>query len=235
MTTKALLFDKDGTLLDFFATFNRATALVLSDMAQGDATTLQRLADVLKFDLKTETIADDSVIVAGTGSEMAKLIGPVLERSDFDQLGGDVDRAFGQACLKTVALLPGIEDALSDLVRAGYVLGVATNDAEANARSQLEALAIADKFAHVFGADSGYGAKPMPGMISAFLEVTGLNAREAIMIGDSLHDLHAGKAAGTFTCGVETGPAKREDLEDSADWIIASVGDLPELLKNQCR
>lgn len=47
------------------------------------------------------------------------------------------------------------------------------------------------------------------------------------MVGDSRHDLEAGRAAGMRTVAVLTGIAKREELEPHADVVLADIGAIP--------
>jgi phosphoglycolate phosphatase len=53
------------------------------------------------------------------------------------------------------------------------------------------------------------------------------------MVGDSLHDLRAGRAAGMTTIGVLTGVAGAEELSPSADLILPDIGHLPAWLDTQ--
>jgi phosphoglycolate phosphatase len=53
---------------------------------------------------------------------------------------------------------------------------------------------------------------------------------EVVMVGDSTHDLKAGRAAGMVTLGVLTGPAEQKDLEGYADMVLDNIGDIPEWL-----
>ena len=50
------------------------------------------------------------------------------------------------------------------------------------------------------------------------------------MVGDSTHDLDAGKAAGMVTIGVLTGPAPREELAPFADVVLDSIAEIPSWL-----
>jgi len=122
-------------------------------------------------------------------------------------------------------------EGLKSLGAMGFALGVATNDAQKNAASQMRSLGIADLFSQILGADSGFGPKPGPGMIKAFIDEMALAPEEVLMVGDSLHDLEAGRKAGARTCGVETGPASRQALEAHADIVLPSVAVLPNWLK----
>jgi phosphoglycolate phosphatase len=109
-------------------------------------------------------------------------------------------------------------------------LGVATNDTEASAFRHVEALGHSRTFDFIAGYNSGHGAKPEPGMILAFSQAIALTLGEIAMVGDSLHDMHAGRAAGVTSIAVTTGPAKRETLAPAADFVIDSLSELPDLI-----
>ena len=53
------------------------------------------------------------------------------------------------------------------------------------------------------------------------------------MIGDSTHDLLAGRAAGMITIGVLTGPAPHEELAPFADVVLADIGKIPDWLHSE--
>mgnify|MGYP000622122426 CR=1 FL=1 len=121
----------------------------------------------------------------------------------------------------------------TDLQARGLKLGVATNDAESSARRHLEAAGVAEMMDFIAGYDSGFGGKPAAGQLHGFCAATGLAADACVMVGDSLHDLHAGRAAGMRTVGVLTGPAPAEELAPSAYVGLASIADLPDWLDEQ--
>ena len=75
----------------------------------------------------------------------------------------------------------------------------------------------------IAGADSGFGAKPDPSPLLAFSEHTGCRPDRTIMVGDSSHDLMAGRSAGMGTVGVLTGVALREDLAPLSDAVLPDV------------
>ena len=80
------------------------------------------------------------------------------------------------------------------------------------------------------GLRSGYGGKPAPGQLNGFLDLTGLAPERVAMVGDSTHDLEAGRRAGMRTIGVLTGMAQPADLAGLADVILPDIGHLPVLL-----
>jgi phosphoglycolate phosphatase len=112
-------------------------------------------------------------------------------------------------------------------------LGVATNDAEVAARQQLEAAEIIDVFQYIAGYDSGHGAKPHPGMCTGFARALDLDPRACVMVGDSRHDLEAGRAAGMRVVAVLTGVARAPDLAPHADVVLPDIGALPDWIAAQ--
>ena len=102
-----------------------------------------------------------------------------------------------------------------------------TNDSEFAARAQLRSAGVERHFTFVAGFDSGFGAKPAPGPLLAFAEQAGLDPSRVAMVGDSLHDLHAGRAAGMQTLGVLTGTALAHDLAPHADVVFDHIGHIP--------
>jgi phosphoglycolate phosphatase len=116
---------------------------------------------------------------------------------------------------------------LAELKDMGLHLGVATNDAIEPALAHLEEAGVVGAFDFIAGYDSGYGGKPGPGQLHAFCEATGLAARDCAMVGDSLTDLEAGRAAGMIRVGVLTGMADHADLAPFADVVLPNIGDLP--------
>lgn len=230
MDIKAIIFDKDGTIADFSAAFNPATKLVLDELCEGDPDLLEKAAQAVHYDLVSNKVLDTSVIIAGTGVDIAEALSSVLPIEDIEEFGAGLDEMYGEICQNMIVALPGASKALETLHNANMLLGVATNDSEENAINQMEALDLDHLFEQITGADSGYGAKPDSGMIDFFVQSLGLNPSQVLMVGDSIHDMQAGKAAGVKTCAVETGPAKREELLPHADMVLASIAELPSVL-----
>lgn len=107
---------------------------------------------------------------------------------------------------------------------------MATNDAIAPARAHLSDAGIDGLFDFIAGSDSGHGAKPEPGQMLAFAAASGLAPYRIAMVGDSAHDLHAGRAAGMICVGVLTGMAGPDTLAPLADVVLPDIGHLPAWL-----
>jgi phosphoglycolate phosphatase len=224
---RGLVFDKDGTLFDFHRTWSGWTAALIADLADGDGERKARLAASLGFDLEAGRFLKTSPIIAGTvevSVAAIRAVRPDLEEGRLRSLL--VETAARVEPVPPVPLAP----LLDALTRAGYRLGIATNDAEKAARAQLARAGVLDRFGFVAGYDSGFGAKPGTGMLHAFCDWAGLRPGEVAMIGDSTHDLHPARAAGMAVVAVLTGPAEHDDLAPHADVVLPDIGALPDWL-----
>ena len=227
MPVDAFLFDKDGTLFDFAATWNGWTETLIRDLAQGQEEAAQALAKVLGYDLDRGVFNPDSIAIACANTEIAAAIAPLVDH--LDQAAIEQHLA-GSAATAPLAEAVPLVAFLDDLLARGKVLGVMTNDAEFSARSQLQRTGVLGHFAFVAGYDSGHGAKPDPDPLLAFCKAVGVDPARTAMVGDSCHDLEAGRAAGMRRIGVLTGLAQRGDLAPLADVVLPDIGHIPAWL-----
>ena len=227
-----LLFDKDGTLFDFSASWSGVIDEILLALTPVRETQIL-MARASGYDPVTKVFQPGSASVAGATAEIAEIWAgflPNLTTAQVEAMANEV----GSSAEATGALSPAVPDMpgfMQALQRAGLTLGVATHDSEAAAKVHLSQAGCLDSFDFIAGYDSGHGLKPGPGMLLAFSKSTGIPPAKIAMIGDSLHDLGVAPAAGAaMAIGVLTGPADREDLAPLADHVLDSIADLPDLL-----
>ncbi|MBD3662381.1 HAD family hydrolase [Sulfitobacter aestuariivivens] len=224
---KALIFDKDGTLFDFAATWEAWAQAFLLRLCDQDRAKAVRMGAQIGFDLEAAKFARDSVVIAGTPFAIAETLHPFFpEMSLADLMRVLNDEAEQAPQQEAVPLVPF----LTDLRARHYRVGVATNDAEAPARAHLGQAGVTHLFDFIAGFDSGHGGKPEPGQLLAFAAKTGVAPAQTVMVGDSLHDLHAGRAAGMATVGVLTGMATQDELAPHADIVLPDIGHIPAWL-----
>jgi len=219
----ALIFDKDGTLFDFRISWGRWAAGFLSDIAT-DTAHADRLGRAIGFDAARMSFAPDSPVIAATAADIAAALAPHLGGIPVADLTDRIDETAGRAPMSEAVPLRPL---LMTLRGRGLRLGLATNDSEAPARLHLAAHGITDCFDFIAGYDSGHGAKPGPGMCLAFASACGLDRARVAMVGDSRHDLQAGRAAGMRTVAVLTGIAQSGDLAPLADVVLPDIGAIP--------
>jgi phosphoglycolate phosphatase len=222
-----IVFDKDGTLFDFQATWGAWSRRIVLEESGGDPELQEKIAAALGYDMAAGAFRPDSVVIAHTTERVARTILPLLPGTDIDLLMARLDARAATAPQVEVAPLRPL---LATLRGRGLKLGVATNDTEAPARAHLAAAGVEVLFDFIAGYNSGWGGKPAPGQLLAFAEATGLPPGSCAMVGDSLHDLQAARAAGMVAVGVLTGLATSGDLAPQADVILPSVAALPHWL-----
>ncbi|WP_172293449.1 HAD family hydrolase [Pseudoruegeria sp. HB172150] len=229
---RGVLFDKDGTLFDFEATWSAWAATMLLDFAGGDAERATSLGDRIGFDYAARRFDPLSPVIAGTPDELVALLGPGVPEFSPDELVARLNATAAAAPL--VEAVP-LKQLIAELRSVGLKLGVATNDAEVPARAHLAAVGQEDAFDFIAGYDSGFGGKPEPGMCLAFARAVDLSPSSIAMVGDSTHDLVAGRAAGMRCIAVLTGMAEEEDLAPLADAVLPSIGYLSDWIAAQNR
>ncbi|MBK7876289.1 MAG: HAD-IA family hydrolase [Planctomycetes bacterium] len=120
---------------------------------------------------------------------------------------------------------PGVVEAVRTLHERGATLAIVTSKLHASARRGLAHCGFDPAwFGVVIGSDDVTEHKPHPRPVLAALERLERDAKRAVMVGDSPHDLASGRAAGTQTAAVAWGPFEHAELRASAPdhWLDAA-------------
>ena len=122
MRADGLLFDKDGTLFDFGATWNVWAKGVIEEFGAGDAERVQRLATAMHYDLEKSAFLPSSPVIAGTNREVAELLAdclPGAEAGRIEEAGLVLSWQAGQASALDTAEMARGRDVGSVRVRDG--------------------------------------------------------------------------------------------------------------------
>ncbi len=231
---KGILFDKDGTLVDFDATWSVVADLMAMEAAEGDRGRADALLSAAGLDFEARRFKPDSVFAAGTNMDIIELWFPHLPATAQKEALARFDRITAEQGSAMAVPLPGMADALAVLHAAPYRLGLATNDSTAGAEKTLAALGIAQLFDAAYGYDAVANSKPAPDTIRAFCDLTGLKPSEIAMVGDNRHDLEMARAGGCgLAIGVLSGTGTRDSLAPMADVVLGSVAELPLYLADR--
>jgi pyrophosphatase PpaX len=194
MPRPAILFDLDGTLID-------SIDLLVTSM-------------VYAFEGRDVQPPVDEWI-AGIGTPLDAML-RTWARDDEDVLALRAryrEYQFANHDAKTHAY-PGAVDTVRALHAAGYPLAVVTSKLEYGARRSLKWIGVDDCFTAVVGIDATTKHKPEPEPVWHALTLLGdIPPAEALFVGDSTHDMHAGNAAGVATAAALWGPFSRAQLE----------------------
>lgn len=233
MDIRGIVFDKDGTLLDFYETWIPAyqdAARRVCEYANQSGRELEMLVST-GFEDSTSRLVTGSPLACESNERIAHLWSDVLGLGDAVSVLEILESAFDVEGAARAVPVPELVPLLSRLHDRGLVLGMATMDSETQAHTTLNLFEVAHLFSFVCGYDSGYGQKPEPGMVHGFCERTSLTPDQCIVIGDTPHDLQMGISAGAaMTVGVLTGASDHQTLSDLADHVVPDIRSLEHIL-----
>ncbi|OLP58818.1 haloacid dehalogenase [Xaviernesmea oryzae] len=225
-----ILFDKDGTLLDYAKSWVPINYRIARLAARDDQALADHLLTACGMDPFTGHVTPDSLLAAGSTREIAE--GMVAAGASFSPyaLTALFDGMFKEAAAAAVPVTD-LAPFFAGLKAAGYRLGVASSDNEASIRETARRFGFAGALDFVAGYDSGHGIKPEPGMVLAFCAATGLAPKAVAVVGDNNHDLHMGRAASVgLTVAVLTGTGSPASLAEASDHCLDDITQLPALL-----
>jgi len=219
---RAVLFDLDGTLVDSAPDLAFAANRMLASLGMPGR--------------------DPALIATFIGQGLAKLV----ERSLTGSLDGEADAALMARALpryvrfyeeesgRRTTLYPGVAQGLEMLAREGLPLACVTNKPERPALALIAKMGMAHFFAAVVGGDTLAKKKPDPLPFRHVCDLLGVAPREALVVGDSRHDVAAARAAGCpvvcvpygYNEGVEVcaldGDVSVASIVEAARIVIAS-------------
>ncbi|HEV8613600.1 MAG TPA: HAD-IA family hydrolase [Gemmatimonadales bacterium] len=130
-----------------------------------------------------------------------------------------------------VTAYPGVVEMVKAIRAAGFRTGLVTSKNRPGAFRGLKLIGLAEEMELVIGADEVENPKPHPEPIQLALSRLGEGPERTIYVGDSIHDMESGRAAGVRTGAVLWGPFGRDHLECTApDHWLEQPQDLLELL-----
>ena len=127
---------------------------------------------------------------------------------------------------------PGVVEALQEIHSMNIPMGVCTNKPEAFTRQILDGLGLSGYFSSVVGGDSTSARKPDPEPVLACLRGLVSKPASSLMIGDSVHDVHAAHAAGV-TIGVVPWGYRSAPVEElGANFVVSDLAVLTGMIRD---
>ena len=209
-----IIFDLDMTLVDSLASINNCFVYAferngLPPPAREDVNRL--------IGLTLEKMTERLLLKAGTPADMQKAIVDGYRERYRATAGGETK------------LFPGVRDVLEHF--KGKRLAVVTTKHGGLARKLLEELDILRYFNLVLGYGDFRNPKPDPESIFKALDETKVHADRAVIVGDTIYDIEAGKGAGIHTVAVTFGVDSREELElAKPEFMIDNMRELMDII-----
>lgn len=232
MSIRGVLFDKDGTLIEVNETWVPLYRRMLADLFKVDAEGADRMLEWAGLDRATNKFKPGSILAGGTTRQLIDIWWPGLDAAGVEEKVRIIDEDYAPLAREYLTPLMPLEPILQELRGMGMKLGVATNDTHLSASNHIAHIGVIEHFDDIIGADTVDVPKPSGNMIRRFAEITGLAAAEICMVGDNSHDMEEARNGGAgLAVAVLSGNAAHGDIAHLADHVIASVADLPALLK----
>lgn len=232
-----VVFDKDGTLIDFLPVWGHRTRRSIEALATALAPADElpaRLSHALGYCLTSHRFLRPGPVLTASMAELNTVAATVLFQHGLDWLEAKMlveahftpimNEAVRAGDLRPTADLPSL---FGRLTGAGVRVAVVTSDDLVPTQAALDHLQLNGEVALVIGADSGYPAKPAPDALLAVCSHLRVPPDRAVMVGDSTTDMVMARRAGLAgRVAVLTGGMTRDQLTPAAHVVLESVRDI---------
>ncbi len=233
MTIRGVLFDKDGTLIDVNGTWVPIYRKLLCEQFGIDVPEAEMLMQCVGYDPATDGFYANSILASGTTRQLVENWWPDLDEAGMQEKLRMIDVDYAPLSKSLLKPLMPLAPLLNELKSMKLRVGVATNDSHYSAVNHMQHLGVFDLFDDVIAADTVAVPKPSGDMIRKFAAKMGLKPSEIAMVGDNSHDMEEARNGGAgLAVAVLTGNAAHEEIAHLADHTIASIVELPALLRS---
>ncbi len=231
MPIKGIVFDKDGTLLDFNETWVPVNQIIASLIANGNKDVISQMLSESGQDVVAGTVNSGSLLATGNNDQIAEAWQKYAPHHDVQTITELINDVGTYAATFTAKPVVNLHKTVLKLAKEGLKMGLATSDSHDSAIATLRAFNILDYFDFICGYDSGYGLKPDGGMVLGFCEQTGMDPSEVVVVGDNACDMEMAMAANAILrVGVLTGNSSEQELMVLADVVIPSISELSAII-----
>lgn len=220
LRVKAVVIDLDGTLLDTIPDLAVAANMMLGALGR--------------------PVLDEAVIRTFVGKGIARLVERALAGALDGRPGPALleealpifERCYREVNGRHTTVYAGVREGLDRLRALGFPLACVTNKAEQFTLPLLETTRLSGYFQHVVAGDTLPRKKPDPLPLTHVCERFGIEPREMLMIGDSLNDAQAARAAGCPVFCVDYGYNEGRDVRElDIDAIVSSLFEATGLIQ----
>ena len=228
---RLVIFDKDGTLLDFHAMWGRwIRELALRLERASGVIVAARLFSAVGFDSVSGKVDPGGVLALATMTEAHDFIAQLLRDVGLSEAAVADVMAVAWVVPDPVMYAHPLADLpmLFGALRAqGCKIAIATIDDRAPTAATLAALELTPLVDAMACADDGFPLKPAPDAVLVLCQQLGVPPERTVVVGDSASDLRMGRAAGVgVVIGVRSGIGIDETLAPLADLLINSVAEM---------
>lgn len=237
MYADAIIFDKDGTLLDLEAFWVPVSVKAIKDALRQlgmEEVPADRIFEAFGVH---DGVADiNGVLCKGTYQQMGQIVYDILTEYGCRISCDEVVRVIVEAYNKNSnegQIKPTSADlvnVLTELKKQNKKLAVVTTDNAQITRKCLEKLGVYELFDKIYTDDGKTPTKPDPYCVADFCRLTGVKKELVVMVGDTMTDIHFAKNAGIAVIGIAKTDRNRQILATHADAVIPDLSRIFEVL-----
>jgi len=233
----AIVFDKDGTLIDldhFWCTRARLGLSALASLAGRGLTLEQALHHSIGYDAQRDRAIPDGPLAVTTMSKLYTILAAILYQHGFrwEEAERMVLAAFAPPMVAPPAAeqirpLADVASLFSGWNRAGLKIAVATSDDRAITMPTLAFLGVSDLVDAVVCGDDDLPNKPAPDAMIHLCELMAISPSKVMMVGDTISDMVFGRNAAVACCvGITDPNGDPAKFSGYADQVISDIGQI---------
>lgn len=235
MTIKWILFDKDGTLIDFDLSWMKVGIQMVDQFVERYISEEDQAHayQTLGVNKETDQIEPGTPMACGSLDEIIQ---------NFNALAGEDVSAWTRKTsqylidhrVPEIKWIEGMVDALETLKAQGYRIGIITSDTKKGADQFIESTDTEAFFDCVISTESHAAEKPNPAVLNPlFAQEKGLKAEEIAIVGDNPNDIQTAINAGLgLSVAVLTGVGQAHEFKH-ADYVVEKAPEIIPILKGE--
>lgn len=228
---QAVIFDKDGTLIDFDYMWGGWTLHLAEQLRQSSGLDVREaLCKAMGYDEANKKVLPHGMLASNPMAKLYRLTVQVMREQGLGEAEAERVVELGWRIPDPVLLAKQFTDTralFAGLKGKGVQIAIATADDRAPTQAMIEAFDIEEYLSALVCADDGIPSKPAPDMVLTLCERMRVAPAHVMVVGDTVSDLKMARASGAgLAVGVLSGVSSARDLTPHADLLLESVDEL---------